>query len=246
MNKLLLFPILLGNLFFFSASVVWAGTLAFTREVPFTSTNWNRTLEFPQYNPADHFGQPLTGVSVSAVARARGTYTLINQGTDEILYGSMPNRGVGANVHVRSNVLPGFLLNPVPATWIPPGTLFPSPNPPTCPTPQDPLTPCRLEQNLAGIDNQATNVNPTDFAAFTGMGSVSFVGRALSFISVSKSGMPFQENANVEAYLEIVVNYSFNDPPPPPLEIDEPYLGIFSLVALSLGGLFLGFKPSQA
>jgi hypothetical protein len=246
MSKLLVFPIVLGNLFFFSTATVWGGSITYTQTVPFTSTNWNRTLEFPQYNPADHFGEPLTAVSVSAVAQVQGTYTLINLGSDEIIYGNPADRGIGANIHLKSSVLPNFLLNPVPVTPIPPGVLFASPTPPVCPTPQNPVTPCRLEQNLSGTDSQVTNLNPPDFAAFTGTDQISFTARALSLISVSKSGTPFQENADVEAYLEIVVNYSFDDPLPPPLEIDEPYLGIFSLLSLGLGGLFLGFKPSQA
>jgi len=56
-------------------------------------------------------------------------------------------------------------------------------------------------------------------------------------------GSPFQENANIEAYLKLTVTYTYNDPPI--TEIDEPHLGAFSILACVLGVFFLSARKNE-
>jgi hypothetical protein len=225
MKKQHLFPLVLGNLLVFYPLTSWAGTLIVNGGVNFNNTNWNRTVSVPKYNGT----QPLTGITINVSSEARGTYTLANTGTDEILYGDVGDRGVGANVFLRSSHFsPPFVLNPVPLEFVGMGTLEAPPN-----------TPSSLQINIDGFDTQSATVSQNNFGLFTGMGNFDFSGRARSLISVSKSGTPFQENATIEANLNVEVIYTFSDPTP---VVDEPYLGMMSILALSLGSLYLKLR----
>jgi hypothetical protein len=242
MNKYLLFPLVFGNLLFGHDLAARGGNLIVRDAVPYTQTTWQETLSLPQYNPAEHFGEALTGVSITVNARARGTYTLVNTGSTLLRYGN-PSSMVGADITISNPLLPSLSLDTLPIGSVGSGTLAapPSPGrPPSCPMSQVP--PCRLEAQITGVDTELQLVNSSDFDVFTGLGTIQFLAQAPPFTNVAVSGS-HETETNMDAYLEIVVNYSFNDPPPP-LEIPESYLGIVSLLTLGLGGWFLKSRQS--
>jgi hypothetical protein len=222
MNKQHFFLLALGNLMVFYPLTSWAGTLVVNGSVDFTNTNWTRTVSIPKYNGS----QPLTGITVTVTSEARGDYRLVNTGTtDEIFYGDPTDRGVGADVRLSSAVLsPPFSLRPVPVEPVGEGILLPGES---------------LDIVISGFDTKSTAVSSSNFGFFTGTGSFDFTGRALSLIDVSKSGTPFTETATIQANLNVAVTYTFSDPTP---VVDEPYLGAMSILALSLGGLYLKLR----
>jgi hypothetical protein len=193
------------------------------------------TLSVPQYNPANHFGQPLTGVTVNVTSAARGTYTLINIGNSVLRYGRASS-DVGAELSITANGLPALNLEPFPMQSIGMGELTapPSPGfPVTCPN--TPGSTCRLETTVMGSDTESVGIAPANFGLFTGSGFFTFAGEAFSFIDVSKSGSGI-DFADIEADLTLEVVYTFDDPPS---SVNEPYLGILSLFVLGFGGYCL-------
>ena len=229
MNKYIFSSLAIASVFVSYPLAARGATLTHTVEVPFASTDWRNTLVLPKYNPANHSNQPLTGISITAQAQAQGTYSLTNlRSSGNIVYGTISDK-VGASVFV-TGPSSSAILDPTPLSSIGSGVI---------PAGQT------ITKNILGSDTDAQTVSPANFNLYTGTGNVNFLADAFSLINVSKLGTPFQENANIEAYLKLTVTYTYNDPPIPPTEIGEPNLGAFSILACVLGGFFLSTRKNE-
>ena len=227
MNKYIFSSLAIASVFVSYPLAARGATLTHTVEVPFASTDWSNTLVLPKYNPANHSNQPLTGISITAQAQAQGTYSLTNQRpSGNITYGTISDK-VGASVFV-TGPSSSITLDPTPLSSIGSGVI---------PAGQT------ITRNVSGSDADAQTVPPANFNLYTGTGNVNFLADAFSLINVSKLGSPFQENANIEAYLKLTVTYTYSDPPI--TEIDEPNLGAFSILACVLGGFFLSARKNE-
>jgi hypothetical protein len=96
--------------------------------------------------------------------------------------------------------------------------------------------------DVEGEVSKQTTVTPAQLGVYAGDGTVEFSAELEKLFNVSANQNRSEEiNANV--YLNLVITYKFNAPPP--TEIDEPNLGAFSILACVVGALFLSTRKNK-
>lgn len=236
MNAKLTAAALLGSLI---ATGAQAATISFSASIPFSDTNWNTAP--PPFNPPtgggslvlglfDDLGgtRVLTGVTITAQALARGTTTISNTGTTDLVYGT-PNDSVSGSIQISSTVGGvAISLNPIATENIGNGFIA---------TGDSPIV-VDVGGGIAGpgaSDSDSVSYSsPGDLAAFIGTGTFTLDALALGTQTVSLSGQG-AVTIDLEAAANAEIVYTFDEPTEPPTEVPAP--GVLILLGTGLVGI---------
>ena len=208
------------------------GTVTCTANIPpnplpqIVPVPWAR-ITIPKYDSNAYGGAPLEGIDLNADVGFDGIYRITNDTNAPLIYGRRSDE-VGVEATISDTGSPSPLeLNPEALDNIGTGTLGPLQF---------------RDFAVQGEDSKQTTVNPAQLDDYAGDGTVEFSAQLERFFNVS-ANQNFSQNIDAAVYLNLVITYKFNAPPP--TEIDEPNLGAFSILACVVGALFLSTRKNK-